>query len=85
MTSAVSGKTGITLKWGKVAGASGYVVYRKAGSGTWAKLVTVKGGTVITYLDKSAKKGVTYAYYVRPYNGNYAGTYANTATCKDKY
>ena len=85
MASAASTKTGIALKWAKTAGANGYVVYRKVGSGAWAKLVTVKGNATVSYLDKSAKKGTTYTYCVRPYNGSFAGVYANTVSCKDKY
>ena len=85
ISSAVSGTTGITVKWGKVTGAQGYNLYRKVGTGSWVKIAAVSGNTNVAYLDKSAVKGTTYTYCVRPYNGNYAGTYANTVNCKDKY
>ena len=85
ITSAASTKTGITLKWGSVANATGYTVYRKVGSGSWVKLATVKGSTTVSYLDKTANKGTTYTYCVKPVNGSFAGVYANTVSCKDKY
>lgn len=85
VSSATSAKAGITVKWSKNAGASGYYVYRKTGSGSFAKIATVKGAATVSYLDKSAKKGTTYTYCVRPYSGSYSGTYTNTINCKDKY
>ncbi len=85
VTSATSGKTGITVKWGKVSGAKGYYVYRKTGSDSYKKLATVKSGSTVKYLDKSAKKGKTYTYYVKAYNGSYTSYKSNTVKCKDKY
>ena len=85
LSSATSGKTGITVKWGKVTSAKGYYVYRKTGSGSYKKIATVKSGSTVKYLDKSAKKGTTYTYYVKAYNGSFKGSYANTLKCKDKY
>ena len=85
LSSASSGKSGVTVKWGKVTGAKGYYVYRKTGSGSYKKLATVKSGSTVKYVDKSAKKGTTYTYYVKAYNGSYTGSYSNTLKCKDKY
>ncbi len=85
ISSVTSGKTGITVKWGKVSASKGYAVYRKTGSGSYSKLATVKGATKVSYLDKSAKKGKTYTYYAVACNGSYTGSYANTKVCKDKY
>ncbi len=85
ISSAASGKSGITVKWGKISASKGYTVYRKTGSGSYSKLATVKGTTKVSYLDKSAKKGKTYTYYVTAYNGSCKGAYANTKACKDKY
>ena len=85
VSSAASAKAGVTVKWSKNASATGYYVYRKVGSGSWTKIATVKGAATVSYLDKTAKKGTTYTYCVRPFNGSYSGTYANTINCKDKY
>ena len=83
LKSAVSSKTGITFTWNKVTGATGYMVYRKTGSGGWQKIATVKTNS---YLDKTAKKGVTYKYTVKAYYGT-STSYYNTKglTIKDKY
>ena len=86
LLSATSGKTGVTLKWGKVTGAGGYCVYRKTGSGAWEELATVTGGTKVTYLDKTAKKGVTYSYTVKAISGKYKSSHNSKGlTVKDKY
>ncbi len=80
-----STKSGIEFSWKKVTGASGYYVYRKT-TGGWKKIATVKGGTKVKYVDKSAKKGTTYTYTVRAYSGS-SLSYYNTKglKCKDKY
>ena len=86
LQSVTSSKSGITFTWGKVAGATGYNVYRKTGNGGWQKIATVKGTSTVKYLDKTAKKGVTYKYTVRAYYGT-STSYYNTKglTIKDKY
>lgn len=86
LTKATSSKSGITVNWGKVSGADGYYVYRKSGSGSWEKIATVKGGSKVSYLDKSAKKGTTYTYTVKAYNGKTKSSYNSTGLkIKDKY
>ncbi|MBR4287427.1 MAG: leucine-rich repeat protein [Clostridia bacterium] len=82
----VSAKNGITFTWGKVAGASGYIVYRKTGKGSWQKIATVKGASTVKYLDKTAKKGTTYTYTVRAYYGSSNSAYNTKGLAiKDKY
>ena len=57
---------GITLNWQKMTGATGYNVYRKAGSGKWAK---VKTTTSNTWTDTNAKStNVKYQYKIYAYN-----------------
>lgn len=85
LSSASSGKSGVTVKWGTVKGASGYYVYRKTGDGSYKKIATVKGQTKKSYLDKSAKKGKTYTYKVKAYYGKTTSAYSNTKKIKDKY
>ncbi len=83
LKSATSAKAGITFTWNKVTGATGYIVYRKTGSGGWQKIATVKSNT---YLDKSAKKGVTYTYTVKAYYGTSTSNYNTKGiACKDRY
>ena len=80
-----STKSGITLKWKKVTGADGYMVYRKTGSGSYSKIATVKGNSKVTYTDKSAKKGKKYTYKIKAYKSKTCSAYSNTKTIKDKY
>ena len=80
-----STKSGITLKWKKVTGADGYLVYRKTGSGSYSKIATVKGNSKVTYTDKKAKKGKTYTYKIKAYKSKTYSAYSNTKKIKDKY
>ncbi len=56
--------SGVKLKWNKIAGADYYYVYRKT-TGGWTRLGKVEG---TTFVDASAKSGVTYTYTVRALN-----------------
>ena len=85
ISSAVSNREGILLKWNNVTGASGYYVYRKATSGDWKKIATVKGNTKIKYLDEIPRKGVNYQYYVKAYSGESVSVNSNTYKIKCKY
>ena len=86
LKSVTSAKAGVTTKWNKVTGATGYIVYRKTGNGGWVKLATVSGNSKITYLDKTAKKGVTYTYTVKAYYGSSTSAHNTKGlTIKDKY
>ncbi len=84
LTKVTSTTSGVKFTWSKVAGAEGYYVYRKTGTGALTKIATVKSGT--SYLDKTAKKGTTYVYTVRAYYGERV-SYYNTTGLKitDKY
>ncbi len=84
-SSVKSSKSGVTFKWSKVTGASGYVVYRKTGSGSYKELATVKGSKKVSYLDKSAKKGKTYTYIVKAYSGSSKSANKTGLKIKDKY
>ncbi len=68
---------GITVKWGKVTGASGYYVYRKKSGGSYSKIATVKSGSTVSYTDTAVKdkNGKTYIYAVRAYYGSTKGGY----------
>ena len=70
LSSVVNGVYGVTVKWEKVTGASGYYVYRKSGSGNWKKIGTVSSGGTVSYSDKTASSGTTYTYTVRAYCGS---------------
>ncbi len=80
-----STKSGVSLKWTKIAGAEGYIIYRKTGSGSYTKLKTEKGVSNLSYVDESAKKGKKYTYKVKAYKSKTYSAYSNTKTIKDKY
>ncbi|MBQ4348302.1 MAG: leucine-rich repeat protein [Clostridia bacterium] len=72
------------LNWDKVAGATGYKVYKyNASTKKWASLGTT---TKLTFTDKTAKIGETLKYRVRAYTKTtaktYYGSYTSTLTVK---
>ncbi|MCC8076448.1 MAG: S8 family serine peptidase [Clostridiales bacterium] len=75
---------GITVKWSKVKGASGYYVYRKTSGGSYKKIATVKSGSTVSYSDTAVKNknGTTYVYAVRPYYGSTLGSYTGKTTVR---
>ena len=85
LNSAVSSKSGITVKWGAVKGTTGYYVYRKTANSGWVRIAAVGGTNNTTYLDKTAQKGVTYTYTVRAVYGATTSAYNSGISCYDKY
>ncbi len=86
LTSARSSKAGITVKWTAITGSTGYYVYRKTPGKTWTRIATVSGVNTTQYVDKTAKKGVTYTYTVRAFCGKNISWYNTKGiTCKDVY
>lgn len=69
------GKTtsSIQITWGTVTGAQGYYVYRKTGDTDWKCIGKVRSGSVGTFTDSHAQRGVSYRYTVRAYR-NVNGT-----------
>ncbi|MEA4923468.1 MAG: fibronectin type III domain-containing protein [Eubacteriaceae bacterium] len=60
--------TQIKVKWQKVKGAKGYIVYRASSpSGTFKRVKTVKGYKNATWTNKKLKKNTPYWYKVRAY------------------
>ena len=74
---------GIKASWGKVTGATGYIVYRRTYSnGKWSGWTAIKTTTAVSFTDTTAKKGVTYQYTVRAYSGDYRSSYTNSSSIK---
>ena len=60
---------GMKVTWGKVAGASGYYLYRKTSADdSWEKLDTIEGKANVTYKDTDVKAGKRYYYTVKAYS-----------------
>lgn len=60
-----NGTAGITIKWGKVTGATGYEIYRKTDGGKYSKIRTLSGNKIISYTDTTVKSGTTYTYAIK--------------------
>ena len=82
LSSASNTTSGIQLKWSKVSGATGYIVYRKTGTGSWSRIADIKNGSTVSYIDKTAKLGTTYTYTIRAYSGKYMSDWKTTKTIK---
>lgn len=68
---ATAKETSVTLKWSKVAGATGYRVYQYK-SGEWKNIKSV---TTNTYTVKSLKSATTYKFRIKPYAKTSEKTY----------
>ncbi|MCC8075842.1 MAG: leucine-rich repeat protein, partial [Clostridiales bacterium] len=67
---------GVTVKWSKVTGASGYYIYR---NGT--KVKTITSGSTVSYTDTGAKtNGTKYQYKIYAYNGSTKSAASATKT-----
>lgn len=63
----VTGTSNVTIKWQKAWRAEGYRVYRKEPGKGWKGLLTIPGGTKVSYTDTTAFPGTQYYYTVRAY------------------
>ena len=77
LTSASKVSGGINVRWTGVTGATGYIVYRKSGSGSWGRIANIKSGSTVSYTDRTAKAGTTYTYTVRAYSGSTMGDWSS--------
>ena len=71
--------SGVTFRWKKTAGATGYIVYRKANKGSWRALCATNN---VSYKDTVAKKGVKYTYTVRAYRKTSIGNVYSSYNAK---
>ena len=65
----------VKIKWKKVTSADGYYVYRKGETGAWEQIAKVKGGSKVSYTDKTVSCSETYQYTVRAYDGKVKGCF----------
>ncbi|MCD8149439.1 MAG: leucine-rich repeat protein [Clostridiales bacterium] len=85
ISSLTNKSSGITVKWSKVSGASGYYIYRKtSGASSYTKVKTITSASTVSYTDTAvkSKNGTTYTYYVQPYNSTSKGAYAAKKTVR---
>lgn len=68
LTSRTATEDGVQLKWSKIAGAEGYVIYRRTSAkGKTTIVADVSAEEARSYLDTKAKSGQTYYYYIKAY------------------
>jgi len=81
-----SGLRKAVITWTKTAGASGYAIYRKIGSGTYKRIATVKSSASRKYVDKYVRFGKKYTYRIRAFRTvdgkNYYGAIGTSKTVK---
>lgn len=67
---AVSNLNGsVRVTWGAVSGATGYALYRKAGSATaWQRIATISSGSTVLYNDTNVTNNTVYTYTLRAMN-----------------
>ncbi len=70
------------ITWKKVAGATGYYVYRQDGKKKFKKVATIKKGKTVSFTDKKLKKKVKYTYKIVAFSkvGNVTATAAASKT-----
>lgn len=54
----------LSITWGKVSNATGYLVYRKTSTTNWVRIANLKA-SALSYTDDSLASGTTYFYTVR--------------------
>jgi hypothetical protein len=67
LKSASNVQKGIQLTWGKVSGATGYLIYRKTQGGQWTKYKRITSGTTSSFVDTGVKNGTLYRYAIKSY------------------
>ncbi|MCD7882662.1 MAG: leucine-rich repeat protein [Lachnospiraceae bacterium] len=76
ISSLTNTSNGIKVKWSKITGATGYIVYRKTTSGSWKRVTKITKATTTSYTDTSVKSnnGTKYSYKVVAYYGSTKGS-----------
>ena len=73
LTASATSDSSITLKWSKVTGANGYLIYRlDTATKKYVQVATITKGSTVKYVDTDLKAGTTYSYKVYAYRN--AGT-----------
>ncbi len=81
------GKSAVKLSWGRVAGATGYTIYRASKkNGKMKRIKIVKSGRTLKYKDYNVKKGKRYYYRIKGngYNKKIKAIYSRKISVKIK-
>ncbi len=75
---------GVKLTWSKQSKVDGYIVYRKEASGEWVRVAKLKSSGTVSYVDKSARKGVSFTYGIKAYKSTDKSAMSKEYTVKAK-
>lgn len=78
LTSIKNAAEGVSLRWGRVKGATGYRIYRKTSGSSYKLVAKITSGTKISYVDTKAKQGKKYKYIVKAVKGRTIGSAGNS-------
>ncbi len=75
----------IKIKWKKVKGANGYVIYQKESGSSYKKIKTISDGSATSYTKKKLSSETLYTYKIKAYTKSGSKTiyskYSNTKSC----
>ncbi len=83
--SVAKASNGVKVSWGKVSGATSYIVYRSeynASTKKWSSWKNLGSQKTTSYKDTTAKSGVIYKYTVRAVNGSSKSAYKASGSIK---
>ena len=83
ITGCYNSSNGGDIRWTRVNGATGYVLYRMRSADGLKKIATINNPDVLQYIDKAIKDncwGRVYTYYIRPIINGKEGLISNVAT-----
>lgn len=83
ITASYNSSKGGDVRWKKVDGADGYVLYRNRSADGLKKVATIKDPNVLSFIDNGIKDncwGRVYTYYVRPLFSGQEGTKSDSLT-----
>ena len=85
ITKIANASNGITVNWNKTAGVESYILYRReynASTQKWSgwKAIAKPAASATSFVDKTAKSGVSYRYTLKGVYGNLSSAYVSTGT-----
>lgn len=85
ISSLTNTSSGITVKWGKITGATGYYIYRSKDGGAYSKVKTITSKSTVSWTDtKATTNGSKYSYKVVTYKSGEGGTTKSSASAIKK-
>ncbi len=80
---ATKSSASVSIKWKKVSGAKGYVIYQKTGSAKYKKIATISGGSKVSYTKKGLNSATKYSYKIKAFDSS--KKYSTYSKIKDAY